>query len=225
MAEKFSIREYLAIGDIVQITLSSKGARKITAKTEIYNLMESKRLLLSQPLIDGVIFEPTLEKTYDMLCYKNDLGEYSFRATFVKEEIVNGKKFFIVEAKSSFTLRQRREYYRHSIYIDVDVKVFEKSGDNFIERGIVRLLNISGGGLGLESYFELVTDNIYYFEFELENQKFFIPAQVVRHRKIEGSKKRLELGVMFVNIDNSERRRIVGVVNFAQIKQLKKDLR
>ncbi len=223
MDSKFSLRDYLSIGDIVSIKLSKKKNVEILAKSEIFYLMEPQSILLSEPLLNGVVFEPVLKKPYTMSVYKAEVGRHVFEGLFVKEKHVRDNRFFVVKVGTDIKLEQRRQYFRLPIFIDIPVNIFEKSGDNLIERGQGLLVNISAGGIAFISGDKFRIGDIYNFSFEIEGSTFMLKGKVLRERQSENYVTKSIISVMFVDIDNVKIRKLTGVINVMQIRQLKKD--
>lgn len=222
MSGEKTIRDIVRVGSVISIDLS-KNNKPMRAVCEVYSFRGDEFAIVGDPSLNGLPYEPKLDKLYPMKVSRDADGEYNFDGKFASQKMVGDKHFYLVKLQGSVRLEQRRNYYRFDVFNELWTKIFLKSGDKLIEMGRAIIKNISGGGLCLEFIGELDKEETYVFEFDFAGSSFKLDGKIVRYRNLTDSANKIDIGVDFFSISYTDRKKLMGQINVQQAKRLSKD--
>ena len=119
--------------------------------------------------------------------------------------------------------RQRRKYFRMDCLIPSSFSLMEEneSGESFLEEsydGLIR--NLSGGGIGMTTEFEIAEEDLIKFTFQLDKEFFELIGEVKHKTHVYNSFLPYLYGVMFMRLSVRKREEIVSYLHRCQLESL-----
>lgn len=219
MGEKFNIREYLSINEKIRISLSS-SRKTLHAETDILEIIDNQTILVCNPKIDGLHYEPVKNKEFQAEVEKKNAVVCRFTVMFLDESLIKQKRYFKMKCFEDFKLIHLRSYFRLEIFSEVYVYVSSLSQN--LEKQKAELVDISGGGLGIISEDVFKIDEKVTCNFDLEGESFDIKGSIRTIKKDAYSSSKKNIGIMFDELDIKGEKRLLSVINKMQRKLIKK---
>lgn len=206
-----------------------------TYQTQVLDVLSEDRLEIAMPMEKMKLILLPVNTEYD-LCFYTSSGLYQCLANVIDRYKSGGQYILLMELTTNLRKHQRREFYRLSCALDVDVRFLEKSEIAAIEgnrdyvamglpvkRGII--VDISGGGI------RFVTDNVYeqdsliYCKYVLsvdgEEREHLLAAKVLRVKELDDKPGTYEHRAQYINIDMEEREEIIRFI-FEEERKIRK---
>lgn len=206
-----------------------------TYQTQVLDVLSEDRLEIAMPMEKMKLILLPVNTEYD-LCFYTSSGLYQCLANVIDRYKSGGQYILLMELTTNLRKHQRREYYRLSCALDMDVRFLEKSEILAVEgkrdyvamalpvkRGII--VDISGGGV------RFVSDNVYkegsliYCKYILsmdgEEREHVLAAKVLRVKELDDKPGTYEHRAQYVNIDTEEREEIIRFI-FEEERKLRK---
>ncbi|SNT15994.1 c-di-GMP-binding flagellar brake protein YcgR, contains PilZNR and PilZ domains [Anaerovirgula multivorans] len=132
---------------------------------------------------------------------------------------IDGKIILSMPKPDDINVIQRRKYARVPTNIDVNCFLIGINNKkvNSNKTFPATVMDISGGGVLLNSKLSLPVDTLLVFELALENNSFVLTVKILRNieNMADGS---WSLGCKFVGIDDSDRQKIIAYTNKLQLR-------
>jgi c-di-GMP-binding flagellar brake protein YcgR len=182
--------------------------------SRIFKLVKDKEIFIELPENkDGKLVEfwPKI-KVYISFFRENEPGAiYIFEKQIDRIEHTP-KKCFVVSYPSAIERIQRRNYVRVDVRLPFFYQKYRDDGSKMpLKKGLI--LDISGGGVLLRTPEYIEKDTFLQTKFKLGEEDFDVRSKVVRViEKHRGRKSMYKYGIIFDNISEMVRRKIIGFV-------------
>lgn len=194
-------------------------------KSRIQDITD-KQLSISIPIKDGDFIPIIIGEGFEVLYYEEQ-NVYKFDGVVIGRITENNVPQLIIKYPGEIKKIQRREFFRVEViyyiqYLNIGKKIDDDEKLKILDtkngnKGI--LLDISGGGLKLKLRDKLNEGDIIVTEIPMESEKLIVTGRVVRCEMDEGA--RYICGVIFENIENKTREKIIRFIFDKLRKQLK----
>ncbi|NBJ93494.1 flagellar brake protein [Parablautia muri] len=206
-----------------------------TYQTLVLDVLSEDRLEIAMPMEKMKLILLPVNTEYD-LCFYTSSGLYQCLANVIDRYKSGGQYILLMELTTNLRRHQRREYYRLSCALDMDVRFMEKSeivaiegNRDYVAMGLPvkhgMIVDISGGGV------RFVSDNIYeqdsliYCKYMLsvdgEEKEFMLAAKVLRVKELEDKPGMYEHRAQYININMEEREEIIRYI-FEEERKIRK---
>lgn len=220
----FDISKILTIGQTIELKLGRLKENK-TTNTKVVDIINEDTFEILNPFNEiSDIGRISIGFSFKVFAIKNE-GVYEFNV-----QVINSTNksisTLVIKVVSEINKIQRRNYYRLDVIKSFTGREVEnlkeyKFGESF--KG--NIMDISAGGLLINSCKDLNTDNMIEIIFNLDDQrKFLLFGIILRKSYINVPNNKFEYGVKFVNITEFERNQIMKYIFEVQRKMLKKGL-
>lgn len=192
----------------------------------------NKTIMIAAPIYEGIVYPLRLGAEINVYFIKRTGYEYElflFKAIVSGREINENIPLLKIDAVSEVEKVQRRQYYRMGCSLPVRFRIVDS--DNNTDREDVKFrntiaVNLSGGGICL--LLEEIIDIGRRIECELFNEDNFkikFLGKVTRYEEsMLESKYKYKAGIIYININNSDREAVVKFIFNEQRKLRKKGL-
>ncbi len=238
--------KHLNIADEIDIMIFSTGGLSVTLSSFVYDVSSDTRLILSNPIKDGVLFPLEKSYTYYFRFYVENSGMYLFKGILIDRIKFDNLPSIVIHLESDIKRVQRRKFYRVN-FISVGHFLFEKKlsddqiaitrermlkkykneSDFIIDEVIYEKIafdttDLSGGGLRVYTNNEFELGEFVKGEFKISNSWVTFKGEVIRCEKKDYN--RFEVGIKFLELDSITQSKIVAYVFEVERNLIKKGL-
>lgn len=209
----------LKIGDKIEIfRINAKNNKH---SSQILDILNEKEYIISGPIRRSTIIHVNLNTILGISYFKEGKGKFSFKA-LVTGKSEKGIYKLKIERLDDIVKIQERDFFRlsQSLKVEKKFKVKDKKEDIVLEE-ICRTSDISGGGVKIFSNYKHQENDQFMLTFNIDNREINILGEAVRVSESNRNDYSYEIGVKFLNIDNSERETIIRYI-FEQQRELRK---
>lgn len=208
-------------------------------QTQVLDVLSEDRFEVRMPMEQTKLVLLPVNTEYEVYFY-TAAGVYQCLAYVVERYKAENQYVLLMELSSSLSKFQRREYYRLSCALDMEVrpleeeeiKAFEQDkGDDFLERkrpmsrGVI--VDISGGGIRFVGSQIYEPDSLIYCRYALNRngkpKQYTLIAKVLVAKKLEDKPGRYEHRALYINIDTAEREEIIRFIFEQERKNRKRE--
>ncbi len=230
-----SFIELMSPADKIELEIMTKEGKALNFKTEVVEVHNENKLEILAPIKKGSIYPVNTGTRVSIFYSKSDNGVYAFLGLVVKRGEKQNIHTLEILRVSELQKTQRREYFRLPILLDVQLKmpvgvIIEKViiNGSIEEEEVVEykempgiMKDISGGGLRVQikELIELGTTMIVLFS--LNGKSYKVEGTVVRCLLTDEITHAYELGVLFDELDEVLRSKIVSFI-FEKQRSLRK---
>lgn len=209
----------LEIGD--KIKISRFDSKTIKHSSQILDILSENEYIISGPIRRSVNIHVIPNTILEICYYKEEIGKFVFKAIVTDKSEKGIYKLKIVRLNDISKI-QERNFFRLPISLGVSkrFKVKDKD-DEMIMEEMCRTSDISGGGVKISSNFKHQEKDQIMLSLNIDNKELNILGEVVRISESYSSDYNYEIGVKFININNSERDIIIKYI-FEQQRELRK---
>lgn len=225
---------YVSLGDRVELKEikrnadadEEKGIKSPTHICKVHDFLSEEEIEITMPIEKGKLVVLSLDQKFDCFFFsKGNIYQGSARvADRYKKENIYIIKF---EMLSGLRKVQRRDYYRLSCAIPIEIRYLIPVERVALERDEVKILpnqeykkgiiiDISGGGLRFVTRYELDMQKMIFCKFQLmadDTKSYEIPAHILYMKEIDASGvKNYEYRVQFANITEIQREEIIKYI-------------
>lgn len=202
----------------VQIELERDTKKVLTLKSEIIDILDKDKLVISAPIFQSKIFPLSQGERVFINFNKKDTGMYSFLGIVYNRDSKKNVPEIYIRQIGKMNKLQRRSFFRLPIVKSILV-TFTDGDSEFSVEGVTK--DISGGGIRAISNSPVKLGEKVSVHIALGQASLFINAKVVRCRDISDSVEKYDLGLKFDNIDEQLRSKIVSFI-FEKQRNLRK---
>ncbi|MGB3368251.1 MAG: PilZ domain-containing protein [Acidaminobacteraceae bacterium] len=232
-------------GDTIEIQIIRKDNELIALKSTIYELLSDVLLNIAMPSYMGRLFPITNGTRVYIIDNVENRGIYTFYAFVRAKDTSASLATLTIERISDIKKSQRRKFYRVPYFKDltfklpiaeedrvVDEKLLEKYKDNpniLIEADEFEIIkattrDLSGGGFRFSASKNFKLGDILNGEMEIEGSNINFSVVILRIVKDVLYDNLFEIGCSFVDIDEVDRSKIIGLIFKKQRDIVKKGL-
>lgn len=216
------ITKLLEIGDNIEIEIDN-GESFLRMKSEIISVINDCRVSLAMPIYQGRIYPVSVGGRFNIVFNKKNMGQFYFTAEVVKRMQKENLKLLVIEKKSDIRHFQRRDFFRLSILLNVNLEVIENGASVKTISAISK--DISGGGIRLITKEKLPKHTVVKCNIILDDGIVVEPfGKVIRCEPQPDSMIKYDVGVCFTAIDEKLRSQIISFIFKNQRKLRKKGL-
>lgn len=192
----------------------SEGKYPGRYQTEIKELTPES-ITIGVPLHDDQ-FVPLREGTNIKIYFHDDTSHYCFTSQIIKRII----GFFTIEYPHQIVKVQRREFVRVPIVKELQYQIIRGKQLSEIHKGY--MLDLSGGGMLLQTKTEIDQSSLVLLTFKLAKEELQVPAKVIRYT--EKGKNNFQVSVEFYDISERKRDKIIAYIFEIQREMRRKGL-
>lgn len=209
----------LKIGDKVNISRIDPSSKKHSS--QILDILNEKEYIISGPIKRSTLVHIALNTILEISYFIEEKGKFSFKA-LVTDKNEKGIYKLRIERLSDIIRIQDRSFFRLPISMKAEkkFKVIDKNKEIVLEE-ICKVSDISGGGVKVLSNFKHQVKEQILLAIYIDNKELNLLGEVVRVSESLDKNYNFEIGIKFLNIDNSQRDTIVKFI-FEQQRELRK---
>lgn len=232
-------------GDIIEIQIVRKDNELISLKSTIYEVVSDVLVMIAMPSYMGRLFPITNGTRVYIIDNVENKGIYTFYAFVRDKDTIASLATLTIERISDIKKSQRRKFFRIPYFKDltfklpileedrtVDEKLLEKYKDNpdiLIEPDEFEIIkattrDLSGGGFRFSASRDFNLGGILNGEMEIEGKNVNFSVVVLRVVKDVLYDNMFEIGCSFIDIDEVDRSKIIGLIFKKQRDIVKKGL-
>lgn len=215
--------EHFNIGNKITIFINKNG-KKVYYPSQILDVLDEVTYIISGPIHKRQFVLLHRDEKIVISSVVENKGRYIFDAIVENRYIDNVYKLKIKKV-SNIRKFQQRNYYRFEVEVPVTKYFSVKENDNeniFVEK--CRTKDISGGGMRLYSNYEHNVGDIIGCEFNIDNCLINAKAEIVRIEDIDAFEYNYSIGVKFLEINETDRDKIIRFIFSEQRKLREKGL-
>lgn len=205
---------------------SDEMKKKKVYGSAVYDILSEDRLEIYMPMEKSKLILLPVDAEYDLYFYTS-AGLYQCFAKVVDRYKTDHKYLLLLELTTDLRKFQRREFYRLSCALEMDIRPFEKeevaafeknekliTPDVPTKKGII--VDISGGGIRFVGRYEYEPESLVWSRYRLvqdgKMKNYMLAAQIISSTPIEGKPGVFEHRAKFVHIDTAEREEIIRFI-------------
>jgi len=215
------ISKLLKLGENIEIEIDN-GESFLKMKSNIISVINDNRISISMPIYKGRIYPIAAGRRINVVFSKANKGTFYFTAEVVNRMEKENLKILLVKKISDIKHFQRRDFFRLSIVLNMDLEVIENGSPIKTIAAISK--DISGGGLRLITREKLPKHTVVKCIMKLDNDVVEPFGKVVRCSPQADSIIKHDVGICFTAIDESIRSKIISFIFKNQRKLRKKGL-
>lgn len=211
--------------------------RKKVYQTQVYDVLSDDRFEILMPMEKTKLILLPVDVEYDLYFYTAS-GLYQCFARVIDRYKSDAKYILLMEVTSNLRKFQRREYYRLSCALDMDIRPLEKEEiqavekkDKYLVPGLPLkrsiIVDISGGGIRFVGDYAYELDSMvcckYHLVIDGKDKEYMLVARVISVRELEDKKGVYEHRAQYVNIDTLEREEIIRFIFEEERKNRKRE--
>ncbi|MCT4633746.1 MAG: PilZ domain-containing protein [Firmicutes bacterium] len=202
----------------VQIELERDTKKVLVLKSEIIEILDKDKIVVSAPIFQSKIFPLSLGERVFINFHKKDTGMYSFLGIVYNRDNKKNVPEVYIRQIGKMNKLQRRSFFRLPIVKNI-VVTYSDDDMEYNVNGVTK--DISGGGIRAISNDPIKLGEDVLVHIALGQSSLFIRAKVVRCRDISDSVEKYDLGLKFDDIDEQLRSKIVSFI-FEKQRNLRK---
>ena len=226
------LTKYVLPGEKVELqtierSILGTASDKKAYVSKIFDIIDEEQFEILMPMEQMKMILLPVDGIYDM-CFYTKNGLYQSNVRIVDRYKSNNIFILLCELTTPLRKYQRREYYRFSCILDLQVRMLDEDELTAAERnqiyykeGLVTekgvIVDISGGGV------QFVTKNhhyeqgdILYLSYQLPQKnkmkKYEIAGKVLALRQIPEKQGEYEHRIQYINIDKTDREEIIRYI-------------
>lgn len=233
-----SILNVLRPGDKLEMHYINSLNEDLILETILYDVISEDEIYVHNPLHGGKLYMIPMDIEVTVFTKRMDLGVIVFKMKLIKREKQGNVYTIKSRITSSLEKQQRRHFFRVRMFQDMDVYTMVDAQGHPVKHYIfdpdaveehrvdfkVAITDISGGGVGIRSKFELPLGAYVYGELPIFNSPVKMIGTIVRCYPSDKFEGEFEMGVKFVDLDSEHVRAITSYVFRTQQKARRKEL-
>lgn len=217
--------------------LTEEAEKKKVYQTQVMDVLSEDRLEILMPIEKSKLILLPVNAEYDLYFYTPS-GLFQCTATVIDRYKSEKHYILLMELTSNLRKFQRREYYRLSCALDMNVRPLEQEEIEAMDREDKHLVpglplkrsvivDISGGGIRFVGDYAYEPDSLVYCKYNLvtggKNKEYVLVAKVLVVKELEGKPGTYEHRAQYINIDTAEREEIIRFIFEEERKHRKKE--
>lgn len=226
------LSKYVVPGDRMEMQpvertrYSDDTKQKKVYGSAVYDILSEDRLEIYMPMEKSKLILLPIDTEYDLYFYTS-AGLYQCFAKVVDRYKTEHKYLLLLELTTDLRKFQRREFYRLSCALEMDIRPFEKEEVRAFEKnekliipdiptkkGVI--VDISGGGLRFVGRYVYEPESLVWSSYRLmqdgKTKTYMLAAQIISSTPVEGKQGVFEHRAKFVHIDTAEREEIIRFI-------------
>ena len=226
------LTKYVDAGEKVELQIVSHEANeypdieKKVYESQVYNVISDDRLEITMPMEKTKLILLPVDSEYDVYFY-TESGLLQCFARVIDRYKSNNVYILVLELVSNLRKYQRREYYRFSCALEMNIRPLQEEELSAIEKNRNYLVpglplkrsiivDISGGGLRFISNQKYDVGNLIFCNYKLivgsEQKEYNIVGKVLKIKELENRPGDYEHRVQYVNLNTVEREEIIKFI-------------
>lgn len=241
------LKKIASEGDPVDIEISSAEQKVIKLKTTVQTISGEDRISVNAPIYKGHIFPVEVDSTVSVFLPQDAAGIYTFFAKVIARKEINKVPTLVLKKTSKIKKSQRRQFFRLDFVGDINIKMDSIPEENQkylreMPRASSKIVIVKGEGLQEAAYFSMQGKDLSGGGFKaigrapisegtqiaglmiLNEDPIPFAGKVVRCVRTNDTVESYEIGVGFLDMDDSLRSKIVGFIFERQRRMRKKGL-
>ncbi|RKD27766.1 c-di-GMP-binding flagellar brake protein YcgR, contains PilZNR and PilZ domains [Caminicella sporogenes DSM 14501] len=217
-----NISSLIKAGDNIEIEIINKDLDSLTIKSTVANIHSDNVIVITTPIYKGRFYPIHVGKKLNVIFCKKNRGKYYFLGEVIKRENKDKIPLLYINKTGSIRKMQRREFFRLDIILNVIIEI--NNDENEVKQINAISKDISGGGIRIICKEKLNLNRLLKCIIPLDNETIELNGKVVRCQKVPDSISKYDIGIEFVDIDESIRKKIISFIFKKQRKIIKKGL-
>lgn len=215
------ITNLLNIGDNIEIEIE-KGSSFLKMKSDIVKVLNDSIISISTPIYKGTIYPISVGSNVTIVFNKDSKGKFYFIGEIIDRKKKGNLTVLFVKKYSDIRHFQRRDFYRLSILLNINLEIIENGVTVKTVPAISK--DISGGGLRIITKEKIQKHTAVKCIIYIDDEAIEALGKIVRCDPMPDSILKYDVGVSFTAIDEKNRSKIISFVFDSQRKIIKKGL-
>lgn len=215
------ITNLLNIGDNIEIEIE-KGSSFLKMKSDIVKVLNDSIISISTPIHKGTIYPISVGSNVTIVFNKDSKGKFYFIGEIIDRKKKGNLTVLFVKKYSDIRHFQRRDFYRLSILLNINLEIIENGVTVKTVPAISK--DISGGGLRIITKEKIQKHTAVKCIIYIDDEAIEALGKIVRCDPMPDSILKYDVGVSFTAIDEKNRSKIISFVFDSQRKIIKKGL-
>lgn len=237
------LSKYIVPGNKIEIQ-ALEQARDIEEKeqkkgyqSQVLDILSEDRFEIAMPMEKSKLILLPVGAEYDLYIY-TPAGVYQCYANVIDRYKSDNRYILLMELASNLRKFQRREYFRLSCALDMNVRPLEKEEVEAVEKNSNALVpglplkrsvivDISGGGIRFVGDYAYEPESLVYCKYNLAvggaSKEYTLVAKVLMVRELEDKPGTYEHRAQYINIDTSDREEIIKFIFEQERKRRKRE--
>ncbi|MCT4564079.1 MAG: flagellar brake protein [Maledivibacter sp.] len=215
------ITNLLNIGDNIEIEIE-KGSSFLKMKSDIVKVLNDSIISISAPIHKGTIYPISVGSNVTIVFNKDSKGKFYFIGEIIDRKKKGNLTVLFVKKHSDIRHFQRRDFYRLSILLNINLEIIENGVTVKTVPAISK--DISGGGLRIITKEKIQKHTAVKCIIYIDDEAIEALGKIVRCDPMPDSILKYDVGVSFTSIDEKNRSKIISFVFDSQRKIIKKGL-
>ena len=212
------------IGDKIEIEtpdfMAAESKRKYLI-SQIMDIASDSIYFIATPIVNNVLAPIPVGETIKVKYAKKDAGVYIFNAKVLGRKNVDNISYMKIEKVGQISKTQRRNFFRLEVLLNVLIRIKNNLNDE-IKTVAAFTKDLSGGGVRLISKESLVLESMVTLIIDTKKEPIEVEGKVVRCVPFNNND--FDVGIIFEDIDEAVRTRIISFIFEEQRKMRKKGL-
>ncbi len=217
--------EFPNIGEKIELEKldTSTTASKKQLFSQVLDIIDDYFMFIATPISHNILVPISIGQIIKIRYIKKNIGVYGFKAKVLSRKKVSNLSYLKIERISDIFREQRRNFFRLKTILKLEIKVI---GSGYEEEKIIYgfTKDISGGGLRFIVKEPLKLHSKVKVIIHMEDESITTQGRVIRCSNAEGKENTYEVGLMFENIDEKTRTKIISFIFEYQRKMREKGL-
>ena len=238
MLEKFILPgQRIDLKAVIRVKADDKEQTSKTYRSKVYDILSEDRIEILMPIEQTKLILLPVDGEYEMFFY-TDNGLYECVARIIDRYKSNNVYLLVVELTTNLRKYQRRDYYRYSCVLGMDIRnlaqqeiqAVEKDKDYLVPGLPLKhsvIVDISGGGLRFISDYKYEKDSLIYCRYQLYihggDKTYEIICKILDVKELENKKGEFEHRVKYQKLDNQSREEIIQFIFEEERKSRKRE--
>ena len=238
------LSKFISIGDKIELQAIGRSVKRSPEQPEkvyssqVFDILSEDKIEIVMPMEKTKLILLSVDSEYELVLY-GDTGLYQCNVRIVDRYKSHNVYILAVELISDLRKYQRREYYRFSCALEMNIRCLEPEEQLALEnkeafepvegipfaKGVI--VDISGGGLRFLSANKFDSDSLVAVNFYLtrnqERKRYEAIGRIISVKELENRSRTYEHRIQYLNMKREIRDEIIKYIFEAERKGMKKE--
>jgi len=179
--------------------------------SQVFDKIDNYILFIATPIFHNRNVSISIGETLKITYIKQNIGVFGFKAKVIGKKRISDLSYLKIERLGDVFKEQRRNFFRLEITLQIKVKTIDpKYGEQMEIDGLTK--DISGGGLRFITEKPLKLNTRVEITIYIEGEPVAVQGRVVRCLLSTELENKYEIGIMFENIDEKTRTKVIAFI-------------
>jgi len=191
--------------------------------SQVVDKIDNSILIIATPILHNQNVSISIGETLQITYVKQNVGVFGFKAKVIGKKRISELSYLKIERLGDVFKEQRRNFFRLEIALPIKIKTMDpKYGEQLEIDGFTK--DISGGGLRFITTKPLKLNSRVEITIYLEEESVVVQGRIVRCLFSIELRNKYDIGIMFENIDEKTRTKLIAFIFENQRKMREKGL-